>query len=255
MWPFESTEARAARESEQARASAVERSRNEAARARKDRKAERETSDAAMAQRLQDQEFATANDADLARRLAAQPDTARQPAARAPIGGSMSGLGGCGSAGAWSSLQPPPLALRSEDMVHVACEIGGTAAEMLVDTGAQTSVISAPLVQQLRLDRSIDARHAGVAAGVGTARILGRLPAVPVRLGHVECHVDFSVLELQQPLLMLGLDQLKRFKCIVDLERSVLVFGGAGGVEVPFLAPSQARPTLRGVPELACPQQ
>ena len=33
---------------------------------------------------------------------------------------------------------------------------------------------------------------------------------------------------------MLGLDQLRRFKCIIDLEQNVLVFGGAGGVQVPF---------------------
>ena len=47
--------------------------------------------------------------------------------------------------------------------------------------------------------------------------------------------LDFSVLEVQDQLLLLGLDQLRRFRCIIDLEQNVLVFGGAGGVQVPFL--------------------
>ena len=45
-------------------------------------------------------------------------------------------------------------------------------------------------------------------------------------------------LELRADLIILGLDQLRKFKCIVDLERSVLIFGGAGGVEVSFVTPS-----------------
>ena len=52
--------------------------------------------------------------------------------------------------------------------------------------------------------------------------------------------LDFSVLEIQDQLLLLGLDQLRRFKCIIDLEQNVLVFGGAGGVQVPFLAQERA---------------
>merc|ERR1712007_36690 len=44
---------------------------------------------------------------------------------------------------------------------------------------------------------------------------------------------------MQQPLLLLGLDQLRIYRCLVDLERNSLVFGGHGGVEVPFVIASQ----------------
>ncbi len=50
-----------------------------------------------------------------------------------------------------------------------------------------------------------------------------------------------QVLEVDAELLLLGLDMLRHFKCVVDLERDVLVFGGAGGVEVPFLPPERGR--------------
>jgi hypothetical protein len=34
--------------------------------------------------------------------------------------------------------------------------------------------------------------------------------------------------------------ELRAYKCIVDLERDVLVFGGSGGVEVAFLTAERA---------------
>lgn len=110
---------------------------------------------------------------------------------------------------------------------------------MMIDTGAQTSVISLALARQLNLTSRIDRRHQGIASGVGHARILGKLHAVPVELGHVEFPMDFIVLDTTANLLLLGLDLMRRYKCIVDLEREVLIFGGSGGVEVTMLPPEQ----------------
>lgn len=133
-----------------------------------------------------------------------------------------------------------------KDMIYVECEVGnsGTSVEMLVDTGAQMSVISSPLVQQLRLEDQVDFSRGGVASGVGHARIVGCLQGVPVRLGSesgVEFALDFSVLDVHQDLLMLGIDQLRRFECIIDLQRQCLVFGGQGGTQVNFLPPDEDR--------------
>ncbi|CAD7931429.1 unnamed protein product [Amoebophrya sp. A25] len=134
----------------------------------------------------------------------------------------------------------------SDDMVYVACEFhtANMTVEMMVDTGAQSSVISRPLMEQLKLEGLLNRRKQGVAAGVGTAKIMGHLERVPVTLGHVEFTLDFAVLDVAESLLMLGIDQMRRFKCIVDLERDVLVFGGRDGVEVPFLM-GQPKPTAR----------
>merc|ERR1712226_30957 len=55
-------------------------------------------------------------------------------------------------------------------LCHVPCVIGkDVCVEMMVDTGAQTSVMSLSLAKQLNLDSRIDRRHQGVAAGVGRA--------------------------------------------------------------------------------------
>jgi len=118
--------------------------------------------------------------------------------------------------------------------IHVACEVAGNAVDMLVDTGATTSIISVPLARQLALLSGMDASMQGVANGVGQAQILGRLWNLPVKLGPAEFALSFDVLDMPEPLLLLGGDQLRHFKCIVDMERNRLMLGGEGGVEIPF---------------------
>jgi hypothetical protein len=120
--------------------------------------------------------------------------------------------------------------------LYVPCEIGAHEVEILVDTGAEMSVISESLARQLDLMDRLDRRYQGTAKGVGSANILGKLFDVPVKLGQVDFELNFSVLQLDRCELILGLDLMQHFKCLVDLERNSLVFGGAGGVEVPFLA-------------------
>ena len=140
-------------------------------------------------------------------------------------------------------------------MVLVECRFGDAAAvEMMVDSGAQHSVISAPLARRLGLMNRLDRSEQGVAAGVGRARIIGKLRSVAIYLKNVEFALDFSVLEIQDQLLLLGLDQLRRFKCIIDLEQNVLVFGGAGGVQVPFLAQERVRRYIQRTPLDGCRQ-
>lgn len=131
---------------------------------------------------------------------------------------------------------PEPTGVPSDDtMLHVACEIGEHEIDMLVDTGAQMSVISEHLAAQLGLLSKLDRRFQGIANGVGQARILGKVQDVPVKLGHVEFSLNFSILSTNQHIILLGLDLMRQFKCVVDLERRCLVFGGFDGVQVPFV--------------------
>lgn len=130
----------------------------------------------------------------------------------------------------------PSIFTGDRGMLHVACEIGEHEIDMLVDTGAQMSVISEQLAAQLGLLSNLDRRHQGTANGVGQVKILGKVWNVLVKLGHVEFSLNFSVLSTQQPIILLGLDLMREFKCLVDMERNCLVFGGCGGVQVPFVS-------------------
>ena len=69
----------------------------------------------------------------------------------------------------------------------ISSGLGDAAAvEMMVDSGAQHSVISAPLAQRLGLMNRLDRSEQGVAAGVGRARIIGKLRSVAIYLKNVE---------------------------------------------------------------------
>lgn len=189
----------------------------------------------------------TANDEELAQALAKEFLAAdgEQDAALArslALGGSgidqaFGRASGPVAAGVGQMQQQPFYSESSAPgMVHVACEVGDKEAEMLVDTGAQMSCVSEPLAAQLGILSRLDRTMQGMANGVGQAKILGQVFDVPVKLGNVEFALNFSVLAMQKPLLILGLDLMRQYKCLVDLERSCLVFGGQGGIEVPFLS-------------------
>jgi len=143
-----------------------------------------------------------ANDEALARRLAASSDGA-----------------------GFRRMPEPSRSIETEDagMLYVACEIGEHEIDMLVDTGAQMSVISEHLAAQLGLLSSLDRRFQGTANGVGQAKILGKVWDVPVKLGHVEFSLNFSVLNTRQDIILLGLDLMRQFKCLVDFSQEQLV--------------------------------
>ena len=144
-----------------------------------------------------------------------------------------------------TSMVPPiPTQARPRirsHMCHVPCVIGNAnvCVEMMVDTGAESSVISLELAKTLGLDKTIDRSHWGVAAGVGRATIIGKIRNVITTFGHVEFHMEFIVLDIPDRMLLLGMDQMRKYNCIINLQRDVLIFGGIGGVEVNMLPPDQ----------------
>ena len=128
-------------------------------------------------------------------------------------------------------------------MCHVPCLLGSDrniCVEMMVDTGAESSVISLQLAKELKLESYIDRNYQGIASGVGKARIIGMIRNVVATFGHVEFRMEFMVLEVPERLLLMGMDQMRKYNCIIDLQKDVIVFGGTGGVEVPMLPPDQA---------------
>ena len=128
----------------------------------------------------------------------------------------------------------------NKELIYVPAEINDRLVELMVDTGAQQSVISSSLMKKLGLAHKLNRQLQGIAQGVGKARICGILEDCPASIGHVEFVLYFLVLDVPQEMIILGIDQLRRFKCIVDLEHDRLVFGGHGGVEVSFLPPQNA---------------
>eukprot|EP00611_Tribonema_gayanum_P030574 TRINITY_DN8561_c0_g1_i1.p2 TRINITY_DN8561_c0_g1~~TRINITY_DN8561_c0_g1_i1.p2 ORF type:complete len:242 (+),score=66.26 TRINITY_DN8561_c0_g1_i1:117-842(+) len=73
-------------------------------------------------------------------------------------------------------LLRPPRAHQQHSMLYLDVFIDGHAVRAFVDTGAQVTVMSAPCAARCGLLGQLDKRYAGRAVGVGSARILGRIP-------------------------------------------------------------------------------
>ena len=132
-------------------------------------------------------------------------------------------------------------ALNADHMLFVACTIDDRAVAMLVDTGASSSAMSIEMVRLLGLQAKMNTSIYGNAKGVGSSSILGIVEHVNCMIGDdVAFRTFFMVLEGNMPYCILGLDQMRRFNCVIDVGGNILKFGGIDGVSVPFLPKDQA---------------
>lgn len=119
-------------------------------------------------------------------------------------------------------------------MLYINCRVNGHPVKAFIDSGAQTTIMSQGCAERCAIMRLVDPRWAGVAKGVGTQKIIGRIHLVQIEIEGVFLTSSFSVLEEQPMDMLLGLDMLKRHQCLIDLKRNVLVIGTTG-TETPFL--------------------
>ena len=64
--------------------------------------------------------------------------------------------------------------------------------------------------ERLGLMRLVDKRYAGVAKGVGTSKIVGRVHAVDMKIGSNYIPISITVLENNDMEFLFGLDNLRR---------------------------------------------
>ena len=77
--------------------------------------------------------------------------------------------------------------------------------------------MSESLAERLGLMKLVDRRYAGIAQGVGTSKIIGRIHAAEVMIGGRHFACALTVLEDNKVDFLFGLDNLKRHQCCIDL--------------------------------------
>ncbi|GAB0493299.1 hypothetical protein MMPV_004579 [Pyropia vietnamensis] len=156
-------------------------------------------------------------------------------------------------------------------MLYVRAAVAGVPVTAFVDSGAQATILSRSTAKRCGVERLLDTRFAGVARGVGTAKILGKVhlalltlggdgaaslgadagagsssgdgaaaptPASPSNdptaepLPSAVLDASFTVMEDSSFDMLLGLDMLKKHRMVIDLDRNALV---VHGIAVPFL--------------------
>ena len=117
-----------------------------------------------------------------------------------------------------------PESLVPVHMLYINVEVNKLKTQALIDTGAQSSFMSANLCQKCGLFNLMDKRFQGIARGVGASRILGVIHAAEIKILNKVILARVNVIENNDVGFVLGLDNLRKYNCNVDLKKKWTCF-------------------------------
>jgi DNA damage-inducible protein 1 len=131
-------------------------------------------------------------------------------------------------------------------MLYVNIEVNGHPVKAFVDSGAQSTIMSAACAEKCGITRLMDTRYSGTAVGVGSAKILGKVHIAQMKFGNSHFPISITILESDGVDFLFGLDTLRRYRCCIDLGKNCLRIDGSGGTEeVQFLGESEIPQSAR----------
>ena len=143
-----------------------------------------------------------------------------------------------------SAMEYSPESFGHIIMLYVPMIVNGHPLQAFVDSGAQSTIMNRSCAERCGIMRLCDTRFAGMAKGIGSARILGRVHSVKVQVGSVFFLASFTILDMEGGTdFLFGLDQLRKHRSQIDLEKNCLRLLGQ---EIQFLAEKDLPQSARG---------
>jgi hypothetical protein len=127
--------------------------------------------------------------------------------------------------------------------IYIKGEINDYCFKIIVDSGAERTMMCYTLAQHLELDSYIDRSYKGIVQGVGTMAMVGIIKACNIKLAPgFYFPVDITVVEMSDPsIFLLGVDFLFPSKCVIDFVDKA-IYSKLSKTEVhkmPFLSNSE----------------
>ena len=133
-----------------------------------------------------------------------------------------------------------PETLFPVHMLFINLEINKMKVVALVDTGAQSTIMSQDLCKKCDLFNLCDTRCSGIAKGVGTSRIVGVVHAAQMKIQNKVLMAKITVLENSSIGFIFGLDNMRAHRCTIDLKQNGLIFPDIG-VTAKFLSDGEIK--------------